>query len=192
MRLLIIIPLFLTLVSCGRSAPTNYYMLESGNPPIKAENMPAKTLRVAQVEAPGYLNRNNIVSRVQNQSKLILAQFHLWVEPVSSGVRRVVETVLIDPMLAHGISVLPSGTEERGDYVLLIDLQRLDGNFNEKAVLESYWTLLDKNDKPITRGIYSAEEIVPGADYNLLVNAESALVRRFGKHLAQKLPPHLK
>lgn len=192
MRAFLIISLFLALSACGRSTPTNYYMLESGGAPLKAEHMPAKTLRVAQVESPGYLNRNNIVSRVQNQSKLILAQFHLWAEPVSNGVRRVVETVLIEPMLAHGISVLPLGTEERGDYVLLIDLQRLDGNFNEKAVLESYWTLLDKNDKPIARGIYSAEEMVPGADYNLLVNAESALVRGFGKHLAQKLPPHLK
>lgn len=190
--LILTLLLVMSLTACGRSTPTNYYMLESASIPIQADNMPGKTLRVTQVEGPAYLNRNNIVSRVNNQSKLILAQFHLWAEPVNNGVRRVVENVLIEPMLAHGISVLPLGTEEHGDYALIIDLQRLDGNFNEKAVLESYWTLLDKNDKPIARGIYSAEEMVPGADYNLLVNAESALVRNFGKHLAQKLPPHMK
>ncbi len=192
MRKLPIFALFLALAACGRSTPTNYYMLESATGAIQADSMPAKTLRVAQVEAPAYLNRNNIVSRLPNQSKLILAEFHLWAEPVSSGVRRVIEDSLIAPMLANGVSVLPSGTEERGDYVLLIDLQRLDGNFNEKAVLESYWTLLGGNGKLLARGIYSAEQMVNGANYNLLVNAESALVSGFGKHLAKRLPPYMK
>lgn len=192
MRKLFISFLFLALAACGRSTPTSYYMLESGAEPVQAEGMPSKTLRVAQVEAPAYLNRNNIVSRVQNQSKLILAEFHLWAEPVGSGTRRVIEDSLIAPMLAKGVSVLPAGTEERGDYVLLIDLQRLDGNFNEKAVLESYWTLLGANGKLLARGIYGTEETVPGADYNVLVKAESTLINRFGKYLAQKLPLYMK
>lgn len=180
---------FFSLAACGRSTPTNYYLLESSLGPMKADNLPAKTLRVAQVEVPSYLNRNNIVSRVKGQTKLILAEFHLWAEPVSNGVRRVVEEVLTAPMLGNGINVLPSGTEERGDFVLLIDVQRLDGNFDEKAVLESRWTLLDKRDRPIGRGIFSAEEMVQGANYDVLVNAESGLVRAFGKYLAQQLPP---
>lgn len=179
----------LWLAGCGRSSPTNYYLLESRLGPMKVDNLPERTLRVAQVETPAYLNRNNIVSRVAGQTKLILAEFHLWAEPVGNGVRRVVEETLTGPMLAAGINVLPYGTEERGDYVLLIDIQRLDGNFNEKAVLESRWTLLDRSEKPIGRGIYSAEEMVAGADYNILVNAESSLTRGFGKYLAKKLPP---
>lgn len=189
MKKLIWFLLAICLCGCGRSTPTSYYLLESSLGPMKTENMPAKTLRVAQVETPSYLNRNNIVSRVAGQTKLILAEFHLWAEPVSNGVRRVVEEVLTGPMLANGINVLPSGTEERGDYVLLIDVQRLDGNFDEKAVLEARWTLLDRREQPVGRGIYSAGEIVQGANYDVLVNAESSLVRGFGKYLAQKLPP---
>lgn len=177
------------LAACGRSTPTNYYLLESALAPMQTDNLPSKTLRVAQVETPSYLNRNNIVSRVKGETKLILAEFHLWAEPVSNGVRRVVEEVLTPPMLANGINVLPSGTEERGDFVLVIDIQRLDGNFDEKAVLESRWTLLDRRDQPVGRGIFSAAEMVPGANYDVLVNAESSLVRAFGKYLAQKLPP---
>lgn len=192
MQRIIIMLIFLALAACGRSTPTNYYMLESSATPVQADAMPAKTLRVAQVEAPAYLNRNNIVSRVQSQSRLILAEFHVWAEPVSNGVRRVIEETLARPMLDNGVTVLPSGTEERGDYVLLLDLQRLDGNFNEKAMLESYWTLLDKNDKPVARGLYSSEEMVNGADYNTLVNAESSLVSGFGKYLAKQLPSYMK
>lgn len=180
--------LLLNAAACGRSTPTNYYLLESGLPPMQAADLPRTTLRVAQVEAPTYLNRNNIVSRVKGETRLILAEFHLWAEPVTNGVRRVVEEILTGPLLDAGITVLPTGTESGGDYVLLLDLQRLDGNFNEKAVLECRWTLLDQDEKPVDRGIFAAEEQVAGADYNTLVGAESSLVRNLGRKLAETLP----
>lgn len=191
LKLFVVALMAAMLCACGRSTPTRYYLLESALGALKTDSMPGRTLRVAQVEAPGYLNRNNIVSRVPGQTELILAEFHLWAEPVSNGVRRVVEEVLTEPMLKSGVNVLPAGTEEHGDYVLLIDLQRLDGNFDQKAVLESRWTLLDKTDKPIASGIYSDEQMVPGATYDILVAMESALVRNFGKFLALELPKHM-
>lgn len=187
-----VIFIFVMLIcGCGRSTPTNYYLLESSLGPFQADNLPAKTLRVAQVEVPGYLNRNNIVSRINGETKLILAEFHLWAEPVSSGVRRVIEEMLTRPLLRSGINVLPSGTASGGDFVLLLDVQRFDGNFNEKAVLECRWAILDKNERPLQRGIFSAEEQVNGADYNILVGAESQLLKDFGKYLSDKLPPIL-
>ncbi len=190
----IIFPLILLsfLCSCGRSAPTRYYLLESSLGALQLENMPETTLRVSQIDTPAYLNRNNIVSRVDGQTRLILAEFHLWAEPVGNGVRRVIEEVLTAPLMKKGINVLPSSTEERGDYVLLLDVQRLDGNFNENAVLECYWTLLDRQDNALGRGIFSAKEKVNGADYDILVAAESRLVQNLGLYLAQKLPAFIK
>lgn len=181
--------LIIALCACGRSTPTNYYMLESSAQPVQSVKMPDKTLRIAQVETAAYLNRNNIVSRVKDQTKLILAEFHIWAEPIGSGVRRVIEETLTSPLLARGIAVLPASTESGGDFTLLIDIRRLDGNFEEKAVIECLWTLLDHRDKPVERGLYSAEEMVQGSDYNLLVGAESKLVRDFGQFLSTALPP---
>lgn len=180
------------LCACGRSTPTQFYLLESSIGSMRVDSLPATSLRIPQVETPAYLNRNNIVSRVAGKTQLILADFHLWAEPVGNGVRRVVEEVLTAPLLEKNINVLPANTEERGDYVLLLDLQRLDGNFNEKAVLECYWTLLNRDDKPLGRGIFSAEEEVDGADYNILVAAESRLARDFGLYLAEKLPLYMR
>lgn len=180
------------LVACGRSTPTNYYLLESNAGILKIDHMPEKTIRIAQVEIPGYLNRNNIVSRVKGQSKLILAEFHLWAEPVGNGTRRVIEEILTPALLGHKIAVLPGNSESRSDYTLLLDLQRLDGNFNEMAVLECRWTLADKNDKPLERGLFSEEEMVEGANYNFLVEAESRLLRKFGNYLGDKLPGAIK
>lgn len=194
-RLILLLLLGLTLLAfagCGRSTPTNYYLLESGMAPVHADDLPPTTLRVAMVEVPNYLNRNNIVSRVQGETRLILAEFHLWAEPVSNGVRRVVEETLGPALLAAGVTVLPTGTANGGDYVLVLDVERLDGNFNEKAVLESRWALLDRHDEKLASGNFAAEEMVAGSDYNLLVGAESRLVRQMGDYLAQKLPPLLK
>lgn len=184
-----IILLAVFLSGCGRSSPTSYYLLESGAENATLANMPSRTMRVAQVETPPYLNRNNIVSRVQGETRLILAEFHLWAEPVGAGVRRVVEEILTGPLYEKGIGVLPAATENRGDFTLLLDVRRLDGNFDEKAVLECWWTLIDRNDKTVDRGFYTAEEQVAGSNYNVLAQAESGLLRDFGFYLAERLPP---
>lgn len=188
MKTCVLLCLLLALTGCGRSTPTNYYMLEGGTGPILTDSLPAKTLRVAMVEGPNYLNRNNIVSRVKGGPRLILAEFHLWAEPVTNGVQRVIAETLTRPMLERDISVLPPGTANGGDYVLLLDIRRLDGNFDARAVFECHWSVLDRNDKNIGGGIYSAEEMVAGANYDALVGAESALVRGMGEYLAARLP----
>ena len=189
MKFLGIFMALMLLAGCGRSAPTNYYLLEGQSELVKTDRMPKKSLRIAQVEVADYLNRNNIVSRVQGETKLILAEFHLWAEPVSNGVRRVLEETLTGPLLRDGITVLPASSESRNNYTLLVDIQRLDGNFDEKAVLESRWTLLNEDERPVERGLFTAEEMVNGADYNILVQVESKLVRDLGEYLAKALPP---
>lgn len=177
-----------SLCGCGRSTPSNFYMLESSLNSIRTNNLPQTTLRIAAIDTPAYLSRNNIVSRVNGETRLILAEFHLWAEPVGNGVHRIIEETLTGPLLENGITVLPVSSESRSDYTLIIDLQRLDGNFNEKAAFECQWTLLNRDDRAINRGIYSNSEQVAGADYNILVKAESELVKNFGQYLADQLP----
>lgn len=180
------------LCGCGRSTPSNFYLLESSVSSMQANNLPKTSLRIASIDTPAYLSRNNIVSRVGGESRLILAEFHLWAEPVGNGVHRVIEETLTVPMLQKGITVLPMSSESKPDYTLIIDLQRLDGNFNEKAFFECQWTLLNDDDRVIDRGIYSTNEIVEGSDYNILVKVESELVKNFGNYLADYLPALIK
>jgi uncharacterized lipoprotein YmbA len=176
------------LSGCARSTPTRYYLLESALEPVKADTLPSKNLRVAQVTVPDYLDRNSIVSRVNGETELVVSQFHAWAEPVGHGVRRVVQEVLTPPLLAVGLNVLAPGDDTRADYALLVDLQRLDGNFDSKAVLEARWTLKNRHDDVIARGIYADAEPVAGKTYDVLTAAESRMVRRMGEHLAARLP----
>ncbi len=188
-HLVLLAALLTMLTACGRSAPTRYYLLESALGPVQADGLPAKSLRVAQVNVPEYLDRSGIVRRVDGKSRLIIAEFHAWAEPLSHGIRRVFQETLTPPLLAGGVSVLPSGDEDSGDFTLLLDIQRLDGNFDEKAVLEAHWSLRNRDETILGRGIYAAEEMVRGKSYDVLVNAESSLVRRMAQYLSEKLPP---
>ena len=176
------------LTACGRSTPTNYYLLESRLTPVSADSLPSKSLRVAAVNVPEYLDRDGIVSRVGESTQLIVAQFHNWGEPLSHGVRRVTREVLARPMLQSGVNVLPAGDESTADYVLYLDIQRLDGNFDQKAVLDVRWTLRNKFNEVLARGIFVDEEAVPGKGYDVLTAAESRLVQKMAEHLAQRLP----
>lgn len=186
--LLALLSILMLTAACGRSTPTRYYLLESALPPIKTDSLPKKSLRVATVTVPDYLDRTGIVSRVDGQTQLIVAEFHAWAEPLVRGVGRVSREVLTAPLLKHGVTVLASAEDSNAEYVLLLDVQRLDGNFNAKAVLELRWTLKNRDDKILGRGIYAAEELVSGADYDILTAAESRLVRNMAAHLATRLP----
>ena len=176
------------MAACSRSTPTNYYLLESRLTPVSAESLPGKSLRVAPVTVPEYLDRDGIVSRVGESTQLVVAQFHSWAEPLSHGVRRVTREVLTRPMLDNGINVLPAGDESTADYVLYLDVQRLDGNFDQQAVLDVRWTLRSKYNDVLARGIYVDEEDVAGKSYDILTAAESRMVQRMAEHLTQRLP----
>lgn len=186
--LYIFLALTVLLVGCGRTTPTKYYLLESRLAPVSADSLPSKSLRVAAVNVPEYLDREGIVSRVGESTQLIVAQFHNWGEPLSHGVRRVTREVLTRPMLEHGVNVLPARDESTADFVLYLDIQRLDGNFDQKAVLDARWTLRNKFNDVLARGIFVDEETVTGNTYDVLTATESRLVQKMAEHLAQRLP----
>lgn len=180
--------LVMLLAACGRSVPTRYYLLESAEEPVNADSLPTRSLRVAHVTVPEYLDRNGIICRSAGTTELMISQFHVWAEPVGKGVRRVVQEVLTRPLLTAGITVLAPADEAVGDFVLLVDVQRMDGNFTENAVLEARWMLKNRYSDILAQGIYTDTEPVNDATYDSLVSVESRLVRRMAENLAQHLP----
>ena len=91
-------------------------------------------------------------------------------------------------MLEAGINVLPTGDESTADYVLYLDVQRLDGNFDQQAVLDVRWTLRNKFNDVLARGIFVDQEPVAGKSYDVLTATESRLVQKMAEHLAGRLP----
>ncbi|MDO5484591.1 MAG: PqiC family protein [Desulfovibrionaceae bacterium] len=200
-RILPLLLISLMLLACGRSTPTSYYLLESSPGIEEAVGQPDASLRVAQVSVPAYLDRTGIVSRVNGENRLLIAEFHAWAEPLGQGVRRVLQEALTVPMLRQGIDVLPSEDDRSGDFVLLVDIQRFDGSLGDTmdntAVLEARWTLQRNDGTVLGRGIHADKESisVPASrqninqSYDLLVGAQSRLLQDMATALLQQLPP---
>ncbi|MDR2820833.1 MAG: PqiC family protein [Desulfovibrio sp.] len=176
------------LAACGRSVPDTYYLLESACAPLSVERLPGRSLRIARVSVPEYLDRSSIVSRIDDRAQLMVAQFHIWAEPLAQSVRRVVQEGLARLLLARGLTVQSPGDETAGDFTLFLDVQRLDGAVGGKAVLNVQWMLKNKRGAILGRGVYADEEQTSGNTYDAFVHAQSELVRRMTERLAQTLP----
>ena len=155
---------------------------------MRADSLPAKTLRIARVAVPEYLERGGIVSRVDGQTRLVVAQFDIWAEPLSRGVSRVMREELAPRLLGCGLNVREA-EEDGGDAVLFLDVRRLDGLLGGRVFMELHWTLKNRRGLVLGQGSHADEESVPGAEYAAFVRAQSLLVSRFAAHLAELLPP---
>ena len=109
--------LTLLLTACGRSAPTHFYLLDSGQPPLTADSLPAASLSIAPVSVPDYLDRNGLVRRSDGQTRLEVSELDIWAEPLGQGARRVLGEVLAARLLPRGIDVITGG-DRQGDMEL--------------------------------------------------------------------------
>ena len=182
-----LISLFLV-AACGRSAPTTYYALEDTTAFVQQDRLPAKTLRIARVALPQYLEREPIVTRTNGVVELGVNPVHVWAEPLGDGIRRVLQTELSAPLLTHGLTVLPLASESSGTYTLLVDILRLDGELGKNVALAAQWSLLESaGNRTVDDGIFTAESALGSSSYAELVHEESILVRRLAAHLVQRI-----
>ena len=181
--------LTLLLTACGRSAPTHFYLLDSGQPPLTADSLPAASLSIAPVSVPDYLDRNGLVRRSDGQTRLEVSELDIWAEPLGQGARRVLGEVLAARLLPRGIDVIAAG-DRQGDMELAVALERLDGDTPGTARLQARWQL-SRGGEALDRGIYAASEDA-GMSSASLVAAQSRLLQGLGEHLADRLLPRLK
>lgn len=170
----------------GRSAPTTYYMLNSGTPTPRIENVSAPALQLRRVDIPGYLDRNAVVTRDGGGVRLTLAEFHKWAEPLSGGMQRVLTEVMTPLLLERGVLLEPLDDDSKGPLQIFVEVLRFDGTMGQETTLETRWTLRDSEDRTVARGSFVESEAA-GESYEALVQAQSRLMVCFGKALAPKL-----
>ena len=176
------------LTACGRSAPTHFYLLDSGQPPLTADALPAISLGIAPVSVPDYLDRNGLVRRSDGQARLEVSELDIWAEPLGQGARRVLGEVLAARLLPRGVDVIAAG-DRQGEFELAVALERLDGDTPGTARLQARWQL-SRGGEALDRGIYAAGEDA-GMSSASLVAAQSRLLQGLGDHLAGRLLPRL-
>lgn len=184
LAVLLILLACLAAAGCGKSAQTRFYTLESD--PEAAKTAPCISLGVGPVDFPPYLDRTQIVTRMDG-ARMHLAEFDQWIEPLHDAFARALATNLTRPGCDKPVvqTPLPPGVKPR--YQLAVQVRRFDAAPGREAVLEASWSILDDGGKALAYKSSVLREPLPGMDYPLIAKTQSALTARLAGEVAAEL-----
>ncbi|MDQ1333084.1 MAG: uncharacterized protein QG552_34 [Thermodesulfobacteriota bacterium] len=183
--------LLLFLSACGPSAPTRFYLLNSlAGPDLgkrEAAVQPRVTIGIGPVKLPAYLDRQQIVTRI-NENELHLAEFDVWAEPLKDNLTRVLVENL-NALLSEGaFDAIPFGAVTQIDYQVEVEVIRMDGSLGGTASLIARWTVFKRQGREmlLTR-TSSLREPASGPDYEALIAAQSRTVEALSREVADAI-----
>jgi uncharacterized protein len=186
----------LWLPGCAISPPTKFYLLSpmTSAPDTKvgvAQDQHPKTVRVDGVVVPGYLDRDEMVTRV-SEHQIHLADLDRWGEPLRNGLTNILALNLSRQLPSKEFVVFPFKCPSPVDYQIIVEIIRMDGSFDGDVILSAQWSILVGKDKDllVTREAEFKESEAP-TDYNELAAAQSRLFEALSREIAKSLKTNL-
>ena len=166
------------LTSCfgGFSAPSKFYNLISyDNSNIKIKNNKKVIIDIEPVIIPSYLDRPQLVTVGNRNTELNISETNRWAESLNDSIRRVVSENIYT-YLENSITKPMVIKSNNTDYSIYIVINKFDGKFNDKIILDVWWSVFNKNGKSIITKNSSYEKELNSENYNDLVNGYSELI----------------
>jgi hypothetical protein len=178
----------LLLTGCGKSAPTRFYSLSAAGAPPAAEAPagPCLSLGVGPIDFPAYLDRAQIVTRI-GDNRMQMADFEQWIEPLRDNFQRALLENLSRLVCAKPLIGFPWPAGGHPDRQLVIQVASFDGTLGQETWLRVSWAVLDADVKTLVWRSAEYREPVAGPDYAALAAAQSRLVEKFAKDVAESL-----
>ena len=145
----------LSLAACGslspRPDPSRFFTL---SPISRTEATAAKSsaapggvsLGIVPVKLPGYLDRNEIVTRVAD-NRLDVSAYDRWAEPLVEGFTWVVAQNLAALVPADRLVTYPWALDRKPDYQVEIEVLRFEVNAAQNVQLVARWAVVDGSSK---------------------------------------------
>jgi len=111
---------------------------------------PALSLGIGPVTLPGYLDRQEIVTRIA-QNQVRLSEYDRWAEPLEEGVARVVSQNVASILRAERITSYPWPIDRKPLYQIELEVLRFETNNAQEAHLAARWTLRHTRKKDLVR-----------------------------------------
>jgi len=183
----------ISLISVGcvlrSNATTKFYILSPLVQPVvekqDEKGKKCKTIGIGPLDLPGYLDRPEIVTRV-NPDELELAELDNWAEPLKDNITRVLAENISRLLCTEDVVIFPWKQSSHIDYQIDINIIWMDGKLGEKAILATQWAIIDASGKSVLltkRSQYT--ESVTETTYSALVAAYSQLIANFSHDIAQ-------
>lgn len=168
----------------GTSKPSQFYTLKS-IPAEKAISTTTISVGVEEARIARYLDKPQIVLSEDSGVELRISELNRWAEPLSSLVQR----TLVEDLT----TLLPKATikertqaREKFDYVLLIEINQMNGQFGQEARLSGWYSVINPAGEIVARRPVSVSASV-GETYAAYVNTQSQLLQEMAQKLAQEL-----
>ena len=179
------------LSACGTTPKSNFYQFnESVNPSLTGVEK-GNIIGLGPIQIPEYINRPQIVTR-NSDYQLNVAEFHRWVEPLKESITRSLVINISNNIQTNRVYWMPREDRQYPlDIRIAIDIGRFDGQLNGEVLLESRWSIFDKNNQPVLTRVSLLKEAVNGQDYESMVIAMNKVLRQLGKEISIASLPFL-
>ena len=134
--------LVVALAACAGDKPTRLYVLTAlAEKPAQISDQ-AVAIGVGPITLPKYLDRPQIVTRVEGNS-LNQADLDQWGGDLNDNITRVLATNLSDLLATDRISLYPWSDRAPVDYQISLDITRFEQDTDGSVVLDAFWTVAD-------------------------------------------------
>lgn len=188
LKLILVVFLLISGGCALRSTTTTRFYTLSPMPHAVSEQrnkkeIKCKTIGVGPLHIPGYLDRPEIVTRV-NPNEIRLAELDNWAEPLKDNVARVIVENISRLICTKDVVTFPWKKSSHIDYQIDIKIVWMDGKLGEKATLVTQWAIIDSSDKStlLTKQSQYTESVMEPT-YSSLVAAYSRLIANFSQDI---------
>jgi hypothetical protein len=180
MKNTIILVLLSTLLGCGITPHTHYYVLDSQTVAAAVNDNPV-TLGIGPVLVADYLDRVQIT--VKNGSTLEFDEFNRWGESLSAGITRVMLEELSAQLGSDMLVRFPWRADEIPELRIKLLVLELNRRHNS-ALMKVAWSLSEtRNGEELYRGIENYQQPLADQSYDNLVAAYSQLLHQLAMHM---------
>lgn len=179
--------------SCGIIVPVKddaiYHILDPTIPERRISGS-APTIAIAEPSLPGYLDRQQLVSR-GGEGEMLMNNRHLWSEPLANGIARVLSADL--RRLTNSLNIQPTSAFVALDYQNLLEIRisRFEPDAAGTVVLECTWKLQPVNGGPASTRPFSTSIDVPSGEarvpWNYRIAAMNEALARLAREIASGL-----
>lgn len=190
-RIIVACGVLLTVLGCGTSQPSHFYVLRAMAPSSASglSNTKASSLSfgLGPVTLPKYLDRPQIVTQAGGH-EVELAEFHKWAEPLSENVSHVLAENLSVMLSTDQIEQYPWRRTTPVDYQIVVDILQFDGTRGGEAVLSARWRLVGGDEQTVftIRKTHVAHHPT-SQDYEGLVEAMSHNLEDLSREIAESI-----
>ena len=186
-----VVTVALSLAACGALSPrpdfSKFYTLTAialpGTTTTKDSDIPV-SLGVGPITLPGYLDRQEIVTRV-SPNRIDLSENDRWAEPLETNFTRVLGQNLSVLLHTDRLVFFPWEFNRRPNYQVTVEVLRFEANAGGNVQLSARWTILDTGKKiPLQAGESNLTRQPASASTDAFVAALSEVLGELSREIA--------